>query len=264
MTEPNLDPRFHQIARERVADRVAQELLRLIATGTLAPGERLPGERQLADMMNVSRVSVRTALQQLKTRGFVAAVQGGGTRVLAAASDAHDSALAQLVQVDRQNLYDLAEIRAGLEVWAARRAAEWGNDEQIAAIATVVEAMDHPSRPAASKAQDDLRFHVAVGKASGSAVYMHLMTTLGEILEEMFSYHHYTLQTGPAYDRLLLKQHKAICTAIQARDGLAAGQAMAAHLQTVLSSYKKAPKRELQDADLGPNKPIQERNSTEH
>ena len=57
------DPRFDTIKRERVSDRIAQNLLKLIASGELAPGERLPGERQLADMMGVSRVSVRAALQ---------------------------------------------------------------------------------------------------------------------------------------------------------------------------------------------------------
>ena len=231
------DPRFQEIARERVADRVAQELLRLIAAGEIAPGERLPGERQLAEMMNVSRVSVRTALQQLKTRGFLAAVQGGGTRVLAAAASERDSALAQLVQVDRQNLYDLAEIRAGLEVWAARRAAERGSPQQIAEVADALATMEQPGRPSVYKAQDDLRFHMAIGKASGSAVYMHLMSMLSELLEEMFAYHRYTLVTGPAYDRLLLQQHAAINDAIQAHDGEAAAQAMANHLQTVLASY---------------------------
>lgn len=241
MPRTAVDPRFHEIARERVADRVAQELLRLIAAGELAPGERLPGERQLAEMMNVSRVSVRTALQALKTRGFLAAVQGGGTRVLAAAANERDSVLAQLVQVDRQNLYDLAEIRAGLEVWAARRAAVRGSPEQIAEVAAALETMSQPGRPSAYKAQDDLRFHMAVGKASGSAVYMHLLSMLSELLEEMFAYHRYTLQTGPAYDRLLLRQHRAINDAIQARDGAAAAQAMAAHLETVLSSYQSRP-----------------------
>ena len=79
------DLRFQQIARESVSDRVAQELLKLIGSGRLAPGERLPGERQLAEMMNVSRVSIRSALQQLKAQGLVTSVQGGGTRVAKAA-----------------------------------------------------------------------------------------------------------------------------------------------------------------------------------
>jgi GntR family transcriptional regulator, transcriptional repressor for pyruvate dehydrogenase complex len=244
MPKTTTDPRFHEISRERVADRVAQELLRLIAAGDLAPGERLPGERHLAEMMNVSRVSIRTALQHLKSRGFIDAVQGGGTRVLAAEAKDCTSALAQLVQVDRQNLHDLAEIRAGLEVWAARRAAERGSDAHIAEIADAFATMSRPGRAASFKAQDDLRLHLAVGKASGSAVYMHLMSMLSGILEEMFAYHRYTLQIGPAYDRLLMNQHRAICEAIQARDGEAAAQAMSAHLQTVLSSYQIDPETE--------------------
>jgi DNA-binding FadR family transcriptional regulator len=230
------DPRFHVIPRERVADRVAQELLHLIASGDLAPGERLPGERQLAEMMSVSRVSIRAALQQLKTQGFVSAVQGGGTRVIAATNEGH-SALAELIRVNRDNLYDLAEIRANIEVWAARRAAEHGTGEQIAEIARHYQLMAQPNRAARHKAEDDLNFHMSVAKASGSTVYLHLMGVLSGILEDMFAYHRYRLQVGPQYHRLLLAQHRAISDAIQARDGEAAASAMADHLDTVLSSY---------------------------
>ncbi|HTH15228.1 MAG TPA: winged helix-turn-helix domain-containing protein, partial [Magnetospirillum sp.] len=66
-----------------VSDRVADRLMARIASGEWMPGQRLPGERQLAEDMGVSRVSVRAALQALKTQGFVDAVQGGGTRVVA-------------------------------------------------------------------------------------------------------------------------------------------------------------------------------------
>ncbi|MCR6631522.1 MAG: winged helix-turn-helix domain-containing protein [Magnetospirillum sp.] len=60
----------------RISDRVADSLLARIASGEWTPGQRLPGERQLAEDMGVSRVSVRAALQSLKTQGFVDAVQG--------------------------------------------------------------------------------------------------------------------------------------------------------------------------------------------
>ncbi len=243
MSKTSTDPRFHTIPRERVADRVAQELLRLIASGELAPGERLPGERQLAGMMRVSRVSVRAALQQLKTQGFVSAVQGRGTRVIAAANEGH-SALTELIRVNRNNLYDLAEIRANIEVWAARRAAERGTREQIAEIARHFELMAQPGRATRHKAGDDLNFHMSVAKASGNTVYMHLMGVLSGILEDMFAYHRYRLQIGPQYDRLLLAQHRAISDTIQARDGEAAARAMADHLDTVLSSYAEDPEPE--------------------
>lgn len=242
------DPRFQEIPRERVADRVAHELLRLIAAGDLTPGERLPGERQLAELMNVSRVSVRAALQQLKTRGFVAAVQGGGTRVIAASNDGH-SALTELVRVNRDNLHDLAEIRASIEVWAARRAAERGTPEQLEAISEAFETMTRPGRAERHKAQDDLNFHLSIARASGSPVYLHLMTVLGEILEDMFAYHRYRLQIGSKYDRLLLQQHRAIRDAILARNGASAANAMIEHLETVLSSYSNDQEPDTDPSD---------------
>ena len=233
-----MDPRFQEIPRERVADRIANELLRLITSGELAPGERLPGERQLADMMGVSRVSIRAALQQLKAQGFVTAVQGGGTRITAAA-DQLDSALARLVRSNRNNLHDLAEIRSKLEVWAARRAAERATPEQRTEIDRAFVTMTAAGRPSRFKAEDDLNFHLAIAKASGSAVYLHLMSVLGDILEQMLAFHRYSLYATPADDQRFTQQHRAIWSAIKARDGDAAADAMQDHLTTVLSRYEE-------------------------
>lgn len=238
-----MDRRFQEIPRERVADRIASELLRMISSGELAPGERLPGERQLADMMGVSRVSVRAALQQLKAQGFVTAVQGGGTRITAAA-DQLDSALARLVRSNRNNLHDLAEVRANLEVWAARRAAERASPEQIAEIERCFAIIMSPDRPSRAKAEDDLNFHLAIAKASNSAVFMHLMSVLGDILEQMFAFHRYSLYASAADDRRFMEQHRAIWTAIQRRDGDAAEEAMREHLNTVLSRYEEDAEEE--------------------
>lgn len=241
------DPRFHEIPRERVSDRVAQELLRLIATGELAPGERLPGERQLAEMMSVSRVSVRAALQQLKARGVVRAVQGGGTRVVAAV-DELESSLAALVRVNPSNLRDLMELRASLEVWAARRSAERADDEHKAEIARRLAVMCDPDRPAKHKAEDDLNFHLAIAKASRSAVYLHLMSVLSDILEDMFAYHRYTLYARPDDDRLFLEDHARIAAAIDRGDAESAAEAMATHLEHVKSRYREEENTETREA----------------
>lgn len=230
------DPRFREIARERVSERVAQEIMKLIAAGTLAPGERLPGERQLAEMMNVSRVSVRAALQQLKAQGFISAVQGGGTRVTAAPESA-DSPLMRLVQADAKNFYELAEIRASIEVWGARRAAERAEPAQIAEIGRLLQAMGDPARDNGHKTADDHAFHLAIAKASGSAVYMHLMEMLSAVLERSIDYHRYTLCVGAEEDARLLTQHRRIFEAIEARDPAAAGEAMYQHLSDMLAHY---------------------------
>lgn len=230
------DERFRHIARERVSERVAQEILKLISAGTLAPGERLPGERQLAEMMNVSRVSVRAALQQLKAQGMISAVQGGGTRVTSAANNP-DSPLMQLVRADVKNLHELAEIRINLEVWAAKRAAERAEPAHLAALAQALEAMSDPSRT--DKTADDHAFHLAIAKATGSAVYMHLMEMMSEVMTRNIEYHRYTIYAGRENDARIVEQHRRVYDAISRRDPAAAGKAMAEHLNAMLESYVK-------------------------
>lgn len=81
MYVPGQDCVFPVIKRERISDRIAEEIHRLIRTGRLSPGELLPGERRLAAMMKVSRASLRTALERLKAEGLIVTVHGGGTKV---------------------------------------------------------------------------------------------------------------------------------------------------------------------------------------
>ncbi len=234
------DPRFQEIPRERVADRVAQELLRMISGGDLAPGERLPGERHLAQMMGVSRVSVRAALQQLKTQGLVSATQGGSTRVIAA-SEALDRGLGRLVRAELRNLYDLAELRAQLEAWAARRAARLADEAAIAEIARIFALMADPDRHPRHKANDDFDFHMAIARASDSAVYLHLLTVLGDIFSENCAFHRFELCPTEEDDRKFLEQHRAILEAIRSRDEEAAAQAMIDHLAFVTDCYASFP-----------------------
>ncbi|MDJ0968415.1 MAG: FCD domain-containing protein [Kiloniellales bacterium] len=236
------DPRFHEIPRERVADRVAQELLRLIAGGSLVPGERLPGERQLAQMMNVSRVSVRAALQQLKAQGLVSATQGGSTRIIAS-SESLDRGLGRLVRADLRNLLDLAELRAQLEAWAARRAARLGKPEQIEEIARLFEVMADPARDPKHKAEDDFAFHMAIARASDSPVYLHLLSVLGDIFSENCAFHRFELCPTPADDRRFLAEHRAVLEAIRAGDEAAAARAMMDHLSSVIAAYSALPER---------------------
>ncbi len=66
-----------------IPDRLSVDLERLILDGELAPGERLPSERELAEQLEVSRVSVREALRELESRGMIDRRPGRGTIVLA-------------------------------------------------------------------------------------------------------------------------------------------------------------------------------------
>lgn len=236
------DNRFQELPRQRVADRIAAELMRLIARGELAPGERLPGERQLAEMMNVSRVSVRAALQQLKAQGLIDAVQGGGTRVLSSVRTL-DAPLTELVKLDVASLHDLMEIRAALEVWAARRAAANATPALLEQLSRILDSMADACRSHTFKATDDLSFHLAIGRAAGSGVYLHLLETIREILSEMLAFHRYALFSTPEDDDTVLQHHRAVFEGIRNRDPEAAGAAMNEHLSWVLAQYADERRR---------------------
>lgn len=221
----------------RVSDQVADRLLARIASGEWAPGQRLPGERQLAEDMGVSRVSVRAALQALKTQGFVDAVQGGGTRVVSN-TQCMEPALAQLLRVNQENLADLAEIRAILEVWAVRRASESASAENIAELAEIMEATEADINRGKHKAENDIRFHLAIAKATGSAIYMHVMGLFRGILHEMLDYHRYEMFSTTDDDLTILAHHRAIFEGIRGRDPHGAERAMQTHLGWVVARYR--------------------------
>ncbi len=223
---------------DRVSDRVTDRILARIASGEWAPGSRLPGERQLAEEMGVSRVSIRAALQGLKTQGFLDAVQGGGTKVISNVA-CMDSGLSELVRVNHANLADLAEIRAILEVWAVRRAAQSRTEAQLADLSEIMAATERDISKGKHKTENDIRFHLAIAGASGSGVYIHLMATLRGILQQMLDHHRYEMFATLDDDRMILAHHRTICQAIRNRDPDGAAEAMRLHLEWVVDRYRQ-------------------------
>lgn len=222
----------------RVSDQVTDRILARIASGEWGPGHRLPGERQLAEEMGVSRVSIRAALQSLKTQGLLDAVQGGGTRVIAS-SAAMDPGILELVRVNRDNLHDLAEIRAILEAWAVGRAARNRTQDDLDELSRIIAATEADIAAGAHKSENDVCFHLAIAKASRSGIYLHIMAVIRGILHEMVDYHRYQLFPSRDDDTVILGQHRAIFDAVKAGDAAAAEAAMRAHLEFVLERYSK-------------------------
>jgi len=221
-----------------VSERVADRILARIASGEWGPGHRLPGERQLAEDMGVSRVSVRAALQGLKTQGLLDAVQGGGTRVIAS-STAMDPGMQELVRVNCENLTDLAEIRAILEVWAVGRAARRRTPEDVAELEHIMAATEADMVAGKHKIENDVRFHLAIAKAARSGIYLHVVAVIRGVLREMVDYHRYELFPTRDDDRQILAQHRAIFEGIKAKAPQAAEAAMGVHLGWVLERYAK-------------------------
>jgi DNA-binding FadR family transcriptional regulator len=158
---------------EQVADRIAAD----IRAGRLAPGDRLPSERDLARRLEVGRASVREAIASLQVAGMVETRPGSGSFVAAGAAgrtrDAHDSSPS-----------DLLEARALLEPAVARLAAQRGRPD--AEAEGLLAAMD---RAAASGDRGgwndcDRRFHRRIAALTGNPVLLELADRVAAVMDE--------------------------------------------------------------------------------
>ena len=108
---------------------IEQQLEFLILEGTLRPGEKLPPERELAKQFDVSRPSLREAIQRLEAKGLLLRRQGGGTFVQSSLWQSFSDPLVELLSDHPESQYDLLETRHALEGIAAYYAALRSTDE---------------------------------------------------------------------------------------------------------------------------------------
>jgi GntR family transcriptional repressor for pyruvate dehydrogenase complex len=220
-------------------DRVVDHVRHLIESGGLKPGDRLPGERDLAHELGLSRPSVRSGLEALDSMGVVVSRRGAGTFIADGPPDLGTEPLSLLASLHRFTPGEMFEARLVLEVGIAGLAAQHAEGEPLAAMAEEVTEMFASVEDPAAFLRNDVRFHRAVAEGCGNRVLAALM--------EMVAAQFYELRQGTVEHARDLRDsaemHRRIFRAIRARDVDGARLAMAEHL-------KKA--QHAQDLEAGP------------
>jgi GntR family transcriptional regulator, transcriptional repressor for pyruvate dehydrogenase complex len=170
-------------AAEVMADEVVVRHVReLIVRGKLGPGHRLPTERELVRDIGVSRTSVRAGLQALAAKGLLVIRQGAGTFVADGPPVLDSEPLSLLAALHGFTRGQMFEARRTLEVSIARMAAERGRAGQLAAISDAVTGMFAACDDPQAFLVQDIRFHAAVGTASGNPI----LASVVEMISAMF------------------------------------------------------------------------------
>ena len=240
---------FEPVQQEKLSYGVIRQIEGLILRGILRPGERLPSERELSERMGVSRPSLREALADLQTRGLLASRAGAGVYVADVLGSAFSPALVKLFATHDDAVFDCLSFRRDMEGLAAERAAQLGSDTDLKVIDTILRKMEtaHQKRNPADEAALDADFHLSIIEASHNIVMLHMMRSMYELLREGVFYNRSIMFKQRMTREALLDQHRAINTALQARDPAAARGAVEAHLGFVeecLSNQQKADANE--------------------
>lgn len=211
---------------DTVASEVARRLLSYITSGSIEPGTRLPPERQLATSLGVGRSAVREALAALDILGIVNVRPGSGTYLRGTASELLPETLSWGLMLSEDRTHDLIELRHGLEVQAARLAANRATSDNIDRLAECVQTMTDKLSELTEFVEADLMFHLEVGEASGNLVLRDVLQSVRALLRVWVD----RVLRDPEDAELALEQHSAVLEAIQAGDVDGAAKAMDAHM----------------------------------
>jgi GntR family transcriptional repressor for pyruvate dehydrogenase complex len=227
-------PSFVPAQRVRSFDHIVGQIRDAIASGGIAPGERLPSERDLGTTFGVSRTTLREALRALEAQGVLEIRTGsrGGAFVAEPSSELVAGALANLLRFRSATARELAEFRVPFEAenaaWAARRADPAALAELEHIVGDVTALAHDEAVPWAEVAVLEVRFHDAVARATGNSVRAAIMSAILDALERAF-----IAVPVPPDSPLrgeLAPELRTIIDAIHAGDDEAAAAAMWAHV----------------------------------
>ena len=171
---------FKIIKRESTLEVIVQQIKDQIKKGILKPGEKLPSERKLADLLRVSRASIREAIQALAFSGYLEVIQGKGTYILEIATQ-YDEIVKFFSEFSNYSLDYLMEARIMLEGEFARLAALNASPEEIDVIERIFNEIAK-SKDINSFVVKDLKFHLTIAKATHNPIMNGLMKIIGEML----------------------------------------------------------------------------------
>ncbi len=228
----------------RLADHIVGHLKRLISERQLAPGARLPAERQLAAELGVARSSIREAIQKLISQGLLISRRGGGTFVQ---DDSYQwseqrivAPLKMLMAADPGYRYDVLEARLAIEsstAWhAALRATD--NDKQRLQMCFDATLRFKESDDPNLAAEADVRFHLAIAEASHNLVLLQTMRGFFDLLQTSVMQSRQRMYTVPVIFARITDQHNDVLQAILAGDAERARNAAVSHLDCVQSTVR--------------------------
>lgn len=208
-------------------ETVSDQLLAAIRDAGLKPGTRIPSERELGEQFGVSRTVIREAIRHLAAKGVLQVVSGAGVHVADVGHESISESI-ELFLLQRGPIQtgDIHEVRESLELKTVELAAARASDEQLAEIVAICDEMETLLSDPEEASRLDVGFHRKIAEATGNALFLVLIDSLGDVL---FTIRRRTLD-NPGRGAVALEAHRAIASALQRRDADGAVQAMRAHL----------------------------------
>lgn len=221
---------FEEIKVEKISDKISEQIIKLIVDGKLKPGDKLPGERQLIELLGVGRSSLREALNRLETLGYIEVHKRKGNFVKSIDATLQLHPLKDLIKSDLKQIVQLYDIRRDIEQFNAYNAALQRTEEDLARIKDCMEVFCRKPGGNYFSWGADQSFHIAIAQATHNFLRVHVTTNIFEFSEEFLKP---ALEEATQHERnvdAIASQHEAIYQAIADQNAELARNSMDEHL----------------------------------
>ena len=221
------------MAREEKAyARVIEKVKKMILSGELKPGEKLPPEREFAEKLEVSRNSVREAIRIMDMMGIVSSQQGSGNYVTCEFQKSITETMAMMFAMDQVNDKQISQVRYSLEVLAFTLALDRVREEDLAKMEECVEKLDK-NGDSKNNATLDKIIHYTLARASGNQLLIDILEACSGVLDIFIEDMRYGILKNENRKTELNECHRHLVDALREGDREKGLQALKRHFEMI-------------------------------
>ena len=218
---------FKEIEVKRPPDIIITQIKKLISSGKLKPGVKLPSERILSERFGVSRGYVREAIKKLEFYGILKTLPQKGTIVASLGVKALEGLITNILNIEGTDFESLMEVRAILEIQSARLAAERATEDDLSGIVKTHNDFKNEIEAGRSGLEEDHLFHLKIAEASKNKV---LGSLIGLITPDIIALSRKEIEVSVAREQVTLIEHEKIIEGIRLREPERAASTMKEHM----------------------------------
>lgn len=229
---------FSRIKTKTASEEIVQQVQSLIKEGKVLPGEQLPPERNLAEMLGVGRPTLREALNHLEAQGFIEIRKRKGIFIKNIGMPLISDPIRQIFKEDKEMLPYLYEVRRDIELSNAYLSAQRRTDQDLEAISAPLLRMEKAIAENCVSISEDIGFHMAIARATHNFLKVHILKHMFDISEEFLGSVLNRLGKDPTNFPAVVEQHYRVLEAIKRKDAEAARGEMQKHLGWVENQWR--------------------------
>jgi GntR family transcriptional repressor for pyruvate dehydrogenase complex len=215
-------------AYEKVIDYIKKKILE----GSLKQGEKLPPERDLAEILDVSRNSVREAIRSLEVIGIITSTQGAGNSISCNFEKSLFEAMSMMFLMKKIDYSQLGELRAGLEQQAISLAVNRITNEQMLILDNIIKKATNSNNEIENVVLDK-KLHYTIAEASGNQLILEILQVLSNVMDIFISDLRRQILRSDKGKNYLQNAHEQMVICLKNKDRQGACEAMTEHFDLI-------------------------------